>query len=146
MVRADRLSGLLLLAVAVWYGVESRTFATGALSGPVGPGAFPLLLAVLLGAFSLTLVVRPDPDPEPPSSIVWVRGGTIIASTVAYAYLLAPLGFVVATSLEFALIGMFFGGRPRRTVAAAVGMTLVTFYLFDRVLGLPLPTGTIFGA
>lgn len=146
MARADRISGLLLLAVAVWCGIESRTFATGALSGPVGPGAFPLLLAVLLGAFSLSLVVRPDPDPEPPPAIVWTRGGAILVSAVAYAYLLAPLGFVFATSLEFTMIGIFFGGRPARTAAVGVGVTLATFYLFDRVLGLPLPTGTLFGA
>lgn len=145
MTRADRITGVLLLVVAVCYGVESRSFSAGALSGRVGPGAFPLLLSVLLGAFAVVLLVRPDPDPAAPTETLWWRGGTIVASTVAYAYLLVPLGFVAATSIEFALIGMFFGGRPGRTVLAAVVVTLATFYLFDALLGLPLPTGAVFG-
>jgi len=46
--RSDQLSGLMLLALALYVGWENRAYPIGTLQEP-GPGYMPLLLAVFLG-------------------------------------------------------------------------------------------------
>lgn len=139
--KSDRITGILLLALAVWYVVETRTFTTGFLSGPVGPHVLPILLGSLLGVLSLYLVVKPDPDPSWAEWPQWRRWVIVVASSIAYGYALVPLGFIVASSIEVTLIGYFFGGRLRWLIPLAVAVTLLAAFLFESVLGLPLPDG-----
>ncbi len=140
---ADRITGALLLVVAAWYTAEARSFEGGALAGPVGPGAFPLFLGVVLGVLSLYLLLRPDPRPTWPHRSMWLSGGTVVASSLAYAYALVPLGFLVATTLELVVLGSLFRARLRSVVPAALALSLATFWLFDRLLKLPLPEGLV---
>ncbi|MEX2466340.1 MAG: tripartite tricarboxylate transporter TctB family protein, partial [Gemmatimonadota bacterium] len=62
-------------------------------------------------------------------------------SFVAYAFLLAPLGFVLATVLEFALLARLFGGTLARGAAAGLVFAGLLYVLFVYGLGLPLPLG-----
>jgi putative tricarboxylic transport membrane protein len=140
---SDRLAGLVLLGLAVWYGLTARGFEA-MIGDPLGPAVFPMVLAVPLGLLSLYLVARPDPEPD------WARGrsllkqGLALVAFVAYAYLLEPLGFLVATALGTAVLGALLGARPRHAAATGVATALVLFVLFDILLGLPLPAG-VFG-
>ena len=141
---SDRLAGLLLLGLAVWYGLTARGFEA-MIGDPLGPATFPIVLAVPLGLLSLYLVARPDPEPD------WARGrallkqGLALVAFVAYAYLLEPLGFIVATLLGTALLAALLGARPRHAAATGVATALVLFVLFDILLGLPLPAGVLGG-
>ena len=139
---SDRLTGLVLLALAVAYGVTASGFETR-FGDPLGPAIFPLVLAIPLGLFSLYLIVRPDPEPD------WARGRPLLKQAltlivfVAYAYLLEPLGFIVATLLGVAALGWLLGARLWQSAAAGLGIALVLFLLFNSLLGLPLPAGVL---
>lgn len=139
--RSDRITGVLLLSLAVWYVAETRSFTTGFLSGPVGPHVLPILLGSLLGGLSLYLIVKPDPDPNWAEWPQWRRWAIVVASSFAYGYALVPLGFIVASSLEVILVGYFFGGRLRWLIPSAVALAMIAAFLFEKVLGLPLPDG-----
>lgn len=139
--RSDRIAGLLLLSLALWYVVETRQFTTGFLSGPVGPHVLPILLGSLLGVLSLYLIFKPDPDPGWAAWPQWRSWAIVVASSFAYGYALVPLGFIVASCIEVTLIGYFFGGRLRWLIPSAVALAVVAALLFENVLGLPLPDG-----
>jgi putative tricarboxylic transport membrane protein len=139
---SDRLTGLVLLVLAVAYGITASGFQAR-FGDPLGPAIFPLVLAIPLGLLSLYLIARPDPEPE------WARGrallkqGLALIIFVAYAYVLEPLGFIVASVLAVALLGWLLGARLWQSGAAGLGIALVLFLLFNNLLGLPLPAGVL---
>jgi putative tricarboxylic transport membrane protein len=139
---SDRLAGLVLLALAVAFGVTASGFQA-MIGDPLGPATFPLALSIPLGVFSLYLIVRPDPDPD------WARGRALLKQAltlivfVAYAYLLEPLGFIVATLLEVAALGWLLGAKPWQSAAAGLAIAVVLYLLFNSLLGLPLPAGVL---
>ena len=59
---------------------------------------------------------------------------------VGYVVLMPILGFLIGTIL-FLIVSMHFSGveRVRRSVPAAVGLTLVLYYVFVAFLRVPLP-------
>ena len=61
----------------------------------------------------------------------------------AYAALIAPVGFVVATTATVASLSVLFGASLRKAVGAALTLSVVLWYLFVWVLGLPLPLGSV---
>jgi len=139
---SDRLAGLVLLVLAVAYGVTASGFKA-MIGDPLGPATFPLVLAIPLGLLSLYLIARPDPEPD------WARGRALLKQAlalivfVAYADLLEPLGFIVASVLAVALLGWLLGARLWQSGAAGLGIAVVLFLLFNNLLGLPLPAGVL---
>jgi putative tricarboxylic transport membrane protein len=139
---SDRLTGLVLLALAVAYGVTASGYQA-MIGDPLGPAVFPIVLSIPLGLLSVYLIVRPDPEPD------WARGRALLKQVlalvafVAYAYLLEPLGFLVSTFLAVVVLGWLLGARLRQAAAAGVGIAVVLFVLFDTLLGLPLPAGVL---
>ena len=141
---SDRLAGLVLLGLAVWYGVAASGFEA-MIGDPLGPAVFPMALAIPLALLSLYMVVRPDPEPDWARGRALLRQGLALAAFVAYAYLLEPLGFVVATALGTAVMGLLLGARPWQAGATGVAAAVVLFVLFNNLLGLPLPAGVLGG-
>jgi putative tricarboxylic transport membrane protein len=139
---SDRLTGLLLLALAVAYGVTASGYQA-MIGDPLGPAVFPIVLAIPLGLLSLYLVVRPGPGPD------WARGRALLKQVlalvafVAYAYLLELLGFLLSTFLAVVALGCLLGARLRQAAVAGAGIAVVLFVLFDSLLGLPLPAGVL---
>jgi putative tricarboxylic transport membrane protein len=139
---SDRLAGLFFVAFSIWYGYTAQ-FYTQAFTDPLGPSAFPELLAVPLAVFGLYLLLRPDPDPE------WVRGrpllkqlGTIVVLT-AYAFLIEPLGFIIATLTCTIFLAASLGARWLPATVSGIASGIGFYLLFDRLLELPLPAGPL---
>lgn len=61
---ADGISAICLLAISVWYGTSALELDSGMGSG-IGPGYFPLLLAIALGVLAVLTLVRPTPRSHP---------------------------------------------------------------------------------
>lgn len=132
-----------VLATAAAVALEARTFTVAFPTDPLGPAAFPLVAAALLalGGFALLLEGPGAADPlEPGASRRLVLASV---SFVAYALLLAPLGFLPATALEFAALAVLFGGRPLASLAVGAGFSVFLFVVFVYALGLPLPLGVL---
>jgi putative tricarboxylic transport membrane protein len=139
---SDRLTGLVLLVLAVAYGITASGYEA-MIGDPLGPAVFPLVLAVPLGLFSLYLIVRPDPEPD------WARGRALLKQAltlgvfIAYAYLLEVLGFVVTTFLAVVALGLLLDAKPWQAASAGLGIAIVLFVLFNNLLNLPLPAGVL---
>ncbi len=141
---SDRLAGLVLSGLAVWYWVTASGFEA-TIGDPLGPAVFPMALAVPLGLRGLYMGLRPDPEPDWTAAMDQQQFGLALAAFVAYAYLLEPLGFVVATALGTAVMGLLLGARPWQAGATGVAAAVVLFLLFNNLLGLPLPAGVLGG-
>ncbi|HEX5713493.1 MAG TPA: tripartite tricarboxylate transporter TctB family protein [Solirubrobacterales bacterium] len=139
---SDRLTGLVLLLLAVAYGVTAGGYEA-MIGDPLGPAVFPIVLAIPLGLFALYLIVRPDREPAWPRGPALGKQVLALVAFVAYAYLLEPLGFVVSTFLAVVVLGWLLGARLPEAGAAGVGIAVVLFVLFDTLLGLPLPAGVL---
>lgn len=142
----DRLVGAALVVLAVAAGLEALTFRVEFLTDPVGPRAIPLLAAGLLAAAGIAILRRPAAGGEWRGAAPWRGLALAVLSLLAYAVLLAPLGFLLATTLEVAFLSRLFGGRPWRSLLAAVGFTVALYVLFVYGLALSLPAGRLFAA
>jgi putative tricarboxylic transport membrane protein len=108
---------------------------------PVGPRAFPTVVAVVLGACGLLVMATPG---EPwPRAERRLPGPLTVLAMVAYALLLVPLGFIPATFLLALAIALAFGARPVEAAVAGGVTAPALWLLLDRLLDLPLPRGPL---
>jgi putative tricarboxylic transport membrane protein len=135
---SDRLTGLLIAALAIWYGWTANNFEEG-FGDPVGPSAFPKLLAVPMGLFALYLVVRPDPEPAWPRGNPLIRQLTMLATLLVYPLILEPLGFPLSTALALFVMAVVLRGTLKAAGISAIAISLGLFVTFDQILGLHLP-------
>ena len=139
--RSDQISGLMLLALALYVWWMNRAYPIGTLSEP-GPGYVPLLLAIFMGAMGL-LVALNGGKSEPLATMEWTEAKRAIALLLACsvaAYALERLGYRITMA---ALLVFFLGVMERRKpmIVALVGVcfSFITYYLFATLLRVPLP-------
>jgi putative tricarboxylic transport membrane protein len=139
----DRVLGvfaLLFAALLAWqgWGLEAP-FAYE----PVGPRAFPLLLAVVIGLCGLWLLARgrEHAEPNPPGANLRIVG--MVGLVAAYGLIFETLGFVLSTALMTVFVGRLFGGRWRSCVIGGIGMSVLFYLLFDKVFDVVLPMGLL---
>jgi putative tricarboxylic transport membrane protein len=117
-------------------------------SEAVGPAAVPLPVGALLGVIGVGLLVQARSQlrsavrgaPWPPKAGLRLLG--MVAALVAFALLLPWLGFVVTSAALFVAAAMLLGApRFLSTVAYGWALSAIVFLVFDRLIGLSLPTG-----
>ncbi|ENW96067.1 MULTISPECIES: tripartite tricarboxylate transporter TctB family protein [unclassified Acinetobacter] len=113
----------------------------------VGPRAFPILIMGLITASATYLTVRPSIMFEPvelgwSKHLVFKIALCALALTL-YAALFELLGFIIATTLLTIALGKLFKGKTLPTIITACILGITTYYLFDRVLDVPLPMGLL---
>lgn len=141
----DRITGVLLLALAIAFGLHARSFRTSFLTDPLGPQAWPMMLAGFLALFSLYLIVRPQPGAPWPKRVVLLRQLVLVGGLVAYALLLDPIGFLASTVLVVAFMALLMGARWWQAGITGLTSSVALYLLFNSLLGLPLPAGALFG-
>ncbi|WP_240473741.1 tripartite tricarboxylate transporter TctB family protein [Thioclava pacifica] len=134
----NRLLGMAFLAMSILYGLAARDYKAS-FGDPLGPAAFPMIIAIPAALLSLAMVLRPDPDPQWERGAPMLKQGAALAILLGYVALLEPLGFPLSTMLGTALLARLVGTRWSYAAIAGISISLLLFFLFDRVLGLPLP-------
>lgn len=140
---SDRILGGICVASAVAMAVTASRYVPQIAYEPVGPRAFPMLLAVLIGLVGAWLVIRPSTHSAAVAAgrLPALLGGAV--ATLLYAALFQPLGFALATALMAVPVGIAFGGTWRRSLAGGIGLGLGLYLLFDKLLDVVLPTGLL---
>lgn len=144
--RTDRVAGIVVTALGLAVGAEATTFHVLFRTDPVGPKVLPMLAAAIFVGCGLVLVARPGPGGPWPARPALLRMAGAVAAFGVYAALLAPLGFVVATTVTVTALSILFGAAWRKAATAALLLSVVLWYLFVWALGLPLPLGTLWEA
>ncbi len=141
----DRISGIVLLVIAIWYVWEGSRLEPFMIADSLGPTRFPMVLGSLLIILSIILILRPEPlNDWPTEQAAWIKMGLIIVSILVYSLLITPLGFLVSTALVMIALALVFGGPPLKVVISCTLFSTFLFILFSTVLKLGLPTGTLF--
>lgn len=140
---SDRILGAVCVIVGAGMAWAAHGYAAPISYEPVGPRAFPLLMAGMMAAAGAWLVVRPGlhsfglaRDHLKPISFA-------VVAVFIYAGLFELLGFALATTVMALPVGMAFGGSWKQSLAGGAGLGLALFLLFDKVLDVVLPTGVL---
>ena len=134
----DRIAGLLLLGLAVWYWWVAGGFQDS-FGDPVGPAAFPQLVAIPMGLFAAFLVLRPDADPSWPRLPALGRQLLVLATLLAVPALIETLGFPLTAALGTAVMARILGAAWLAAVTTGLAVGFGLYVIFDPLLGLPLP-------
>lgn len=138
---SDRILGAACIAAAIAMAVAARGYAAQISYEPVGPRAFPMLLALLIGLAGAWLVVRPSTHSAAVAAGRMPALLGCIGATLVYALLFQWLGFTIATALMAVPVGMAFGGNWRQSLVGGIGLGVGLYLLFDKLLDVVLPTG-----
>jgi putative tricarboxylic transport membrane protein len=138
---SDRVLGILAVVMGAGMAVMSWGYVAQVEYEPVGPRAFPLLLAGLIALCGLWLVFKPSHRAHFGSAMQMRSVALCGLFVVLYAVLFQVLGFVIATALMSIPVGRIFGGSWKQSVLTGIGMGLVLFVLFDTLLDVVLPAG-----
>ncbi len=141
---SDRVTAALLLLLAVGFGYAGWQFTTSFFSDPLGPRAVPLATAASLVPLAVYLWIRPEQQADWPPGRTWLPLGIGVVGFVAYALVLEPLGFVLATTLFFIVFSRLFEAKLWQGTLTGVLLSAALYVVFVWGLDLYLPTGQIF--
>lgn len=144
--RSDIIGSLVLILVGIGVVVESIRLQIGTPLMPQ-PGFFPFLGGFLLIGLSIVLLVqgwmgRSEQKQEAFGELR--RPVILIVSMSVYTALLDPVGYVLPTIAISVLILRVLGVTSWKVlILAGVGLSVGTYVLFGRLLGIDLPQGVI---
>jgi putative tricarboxylic transport membrane protein len=148
--RTELILAFAVIAAGVFLLSGALRVSAGAGYDRIGPRFFPVVVATgflaLGGWYAVSTwwnrgpTVGLPPERWQTSPVSWQPFGYLIASFVLLVVMLEPVGFVIASSLQFWLVTRAFGSRTRRRDAVMAVVVALTVYLaFSRGLGLALP-------
>ncbi|UCF92002.1 MAG: tripartite tricarboxylate transporter TctB family protein [Desulfobacterales bacterium] len=140
--------GLFLIVFAGTVLVYVQTFPSLD-NGYPGPALFPRVLAVLFLLAGIGLVFEGRRSGEkllkfdlgPITRAGLINIGLMLAVILAYIYLSDLLGFMILTPLLLLIMAKWLGVKTHWSLVLAVGLTLVIYVLFAKILLVPLPWG-----
>jgi hypothetical protein len=110
-------------------------------AGKMGPGYFPMLLAILLGLLGLLLVARALTMGDEAVPALSIRPLLfLVIAVVAFGVTIQPLGLILSLLLTLAVAAL--ASRETRiieTIILAVGLAALSVGVFYYALQLPLP-------
>ena len=135
----DFYGGLVIVAVAV-FALWASYDLPGMRGFAFGPGTAPRIFAIVLGALGIAVAVMGIITRGPAIDRFYLRGPFFITlSVVFFAWLVRPLGLVIATFLSIiAAAGATPEARPIETIIWAVVLTAFCVLLFPIALNLPM--------
>ncbi|WP_210545934.1 tripartite tricarboxylate transporter TctB family protein [Rhodoferax sp. PAMC 29310] len=140
---SDRILGAVCVVVAACMAWAAQDYVPAFSYEPVGPRAFPRLLAALMAIGGAWLVLKPSLVGNPLQGTPVKLIGLSAATVFVYALLFQVLGFPLATAVMAVPVGTSFGGNWKQSLVGGIGLGLGFYLLFDKLLDVVLPTGIL---
>lgn len=138
---SDRIFGgatIVLSLLMVWAtGLIEESF----IQDPLGPKAFPLVIAGVMGLSGLIMLFKPDAEPHWPGMTKLAELVATVGVFIAYAQTLPIAGFVLSTAVATAFLVWRLGGNTRQSLVGGVLIAIGIYAVFQHVLGLNLAKG-----
>jgi putative tricarboxylic transport membrane protein len=138
---SDRIFGgatIVLALLMVWAtGLIEESF----IQDPLGPKAFPLVIAGVMGIAGLVMIFKPDAEPHWPSMVKFAELLATVGVFIAYAQVLPMAGFVLSTAVASVFLVWRLGGTTRQSLIGGIVISVGIYALFQHVLGLNLAKG-----
>ena len=140
---SDRILGAVCVVAAAGMAWAAQDYNPAISYEPMGPRAFPRLLAALMAIGGAWLVLKPTLVGNPLHGTNIKMIGLSAVAVFVYALLFQSIGFALATTLMAVPVGMAFGGSWKQSLLGGLGLGLGLFFLFDKLLDVVLPTGLL---
>ncbi len=138
---SDRIFGVVGMLLAIGYAFAAFAIEESFLSDAVGPKAFPLIIAAILGLSSAVIALRPDAEPAWPALGRLVEIAAAVVVLILYAEMLPVAGFVISTAFAAAYLAWRLGSSVVEAVLAGIGTSIGIYVIFHLALGLSLARG-----
>ena len=143
---SDRLTGLFIILVALAFFAGATQLEAPFFADPLGPKAFPMMIASVALIAGMVMVMRPDEPPEWPELATIARLILATIILVFYAYSLKQLGFLLSTAAAAAALSYQINPNAMRSILTGLALSIGLFFIFKFALGLSLfafPRGLI---
>lgn len=142
MVRSGRIAATILLAFVLVLAISTSQIEYAFSSDPLGPRAFPYLLAAALVICGIWYFLAPGEAEPWPRSDVRRSAIILIAVTTGSVALMDHIGFLPAAFIMCACAAYLFGAAPLAAVGIGAAQAVFWFALFKYALGTYLPSGS----
>lgn len=130
--------GVVIAAIMVWRAI---LIEESFIQDPLGPKAFPYVIAAVLGLSSAIIALMPDENPAWPPLSRLAEIGLAVAVMIAYAQMLPVAGFLLATAFAAAFLSWRLGTPPVQAAIAGIAISGGIYVVFKLILGLSLARG-----
>jgi hypothetical protein len=144
LVRADHVSGGVIMLVAIFCIFESWHLPFGSISAP-DAGFFPRCLSVLLLVFGAGITLNAFVSATEPADFHVQTWNVAIAAAafIVYAFSIQRVGYLICTLIILVLLMRGLCGMTwLRSLVIAVPGVVLSYIAFSK-LGVPLPTGIL---
>jgi putative tricarboxylic transport membrane protein len=146
----DKISSLVWLMVSIAIIIGSLAYSVGTWAQP-GPGFLPLLCGVIMATLSLIIFFqgimkgKAKAKAKEEGSFLTARWGKLIAALAilfTYAFLIEEFGFLLMTFVFMLFtLKVVEPTRWRTAVIVSVLATILSYFLFEVWLKVPMPKG-----
>jgi hypothetical protein len=148
MFRRDSFVAIILFIFSLGVGIQASRYPIGSGLKRVGPGFFPLVIAILLGALSVALLVKSIIHSEKGDKPIWPEQFlsliVIMVAVFAYGFLLEYLGFPLNTFLfSFALFKYEYPHKWLLPFIGGLTTSIFSFFIFKMWLNVSFPHGIL---
>jgi putative tricarboxylic transport membrane protein len=140
--RSGRIAAAILIAFAAILAIATSQIEYAFSSDPLGPQAFPYILAAALALCGLWYFLNPGTSSPWPEMAVLRSALVLIAVTAISVGLMDKIGFLPAAFLMSACAAYLFGAAPLMAIAIGLAQAVFWFALFKYALGTYLPAGS----
>ena len=138
---SDRIFASICIALAVLMGWGATIIEESFIQDPLGPKAFPLVIAVVLAACGVAMFLRPDEDPVWPHRRKQIQLLWTIGAMILYVQFLPVVGFLVATAIGAGFLSWQLGASVKQACWGGFSISVSIYVVFKLVLGLSLARG-----
>lgn len=138
---SDRIFASICIALAVLMGWGATIIEESFIQDPLGPKAFPLVIAVVLAACGVAMFLRPDEDPVWPHRRKQIQLLWTIGAMILYVQFLPVVGFLVATAIGAGFLSWQLGASVKQACWGGFGISVSIYVVFKLILGLSLARG-----
>ena len=139
------------IVVGLCFAFVGILFVIGAVKLKIGvpteprPGFFPFIDGIILIALSTLFLIRAWGGRAGESYTFGKMGGPILVvlTLILYVATLESLGYVITTTILSAVVLKVMETKPRILVLVSLILAVVSYLLFDRLLGVTLPRGLL---
>jgi len=138
---SDRIFASICIALAVLMGWGATIIEESFIQDPLGPKAFPLVIALVLAAFSVAMFLRPDEDPVWPHRRKQIQLLWTIGAMILYVQFLPVVGFLVATAIGAGFLSWQLGASVKQACWGGFSISVSIYVVFKLILCLSLARG-----
>ncbi|MDP4863822.1 MAG: tripartite tricarboxylate transporter TctB family protein [Burkholderiaceae bacterium] len=138
---SDRIFASICIALAVLMGWGATIIEESFIQDPLGPKAFPLVIAVVLAACGVAMFLRPDEDPVWPHRRKQIQLLWTIGAMILYVQFLPVVGFLVATAIGAGFLSWQLGASVKQACWGGFSISVSIYVVFKLILGLSLARG-----